>query len=91
VSLLIIDDPGMRKLPHTPAEHLLKAIMQRYKRASTLLTLNRPVDDRGKLLVDPAAVTSLLDRWTHHAHILKCVPRSWRPRCTPTSTWFGAA
>src|SRR3984957_7232288 len=40
VSLLIIDDFGMRKLPLTAAEDLLEIIMRRYERASTLLTSN---------------------------------------------------
>jgi DNA replication protein DnaC len=80
VPLLIIDDLGMRKLPHTAAEDLLEVIMRRYERASTLLTSNRPVDDWGKLLGDTAAVTALLDRLLHHAAVLKCGPRSWRTR-----------
>jgi DNA replication protein DnaC len=62
VPLLIIDDLGMRKLPHTAAEDVLEIIMRRYERTSTLLTSNRPVDDWGKLLGDTAAVTALLDR-----------------------------
>lgn len=80
VSLLIIDDLGMRKLPHTAAEDLLELVMRRYERASTILTSNRPVDDWGKLLGDNAAVTALLDRLLHHGHILKCGPRSWRTK-----------
>ena len=54
--------------------------MRRYERASTLLTSNRPVEDWGKLLGDTAAVTALLDRLLHHAHVLKCGPRSWRTK-----------
>jgi DNA replication protein DnaC len=80
VPLLIVDDLGMRKLPHTAAEDLLELVMRRYERTSTLLTLNRPVDDWGKLLGDTAAVTALLDRLLHHAHVLKCGPRSWRTK-----------
>jgi DNA replication protein DnaC len=80
VPLLIIDDLGMRKLTHTAAEDLLQLIMRRYERTSTLLTSNRPVDDWGKLLGDTAAVTALLDRLLHHAHVLKCGPRSWRTK-----------
>jgi DNA replication protein DnaC len=80
VPLLIVDDLGMRKLPHTAAEDLLEIIMRRYERVSTLLTSNRPVDDWGKLLGDTAAVTALLDRLLHHAHVLKCGPRSWRTK-----------
>jgi DNA replication protein DnaC len=78
--LLIIDDLGMRKLPHTAAEDLLELIMRRYERASTILTSNRPVDDWGKLLGDTAAFTALLDRLLHHAHALKCGPKSWRTK-----------
>ena len=80
VPLLIIDDFGMRKLPHTAAEDLLEIIMRRYERASTLLTSNRPVEDWGKLLGDAAAVTAMLDRLLHHGHVLKCGPRSWRTK-----------
>jgi len=80
VPLLIIDDLGMRKLPHTAAEDLLEIIMRRYERVSTLLTSNRPVEDWGKLLGDTAAVSAMLDRLLHHAHVLTCGPRSWRTR-----------
>lgn len=80
VPLLIIDDLGMRKLAHTAAEDLLELIMRRYERASTLLTSNRPVDDWGTLLGDTVAITALLDRRLHHAHALKCGPRSWRTK-----------
>ncbi len=80
VPLLVIDDLGMRKLPHTAAEDLLEIVMRRYERASTLITSNRPVEDWGKLLGDTAAVSALLDRLLHHAHVLACGPRSWRTR-----------
>ncbi len=87
VPLLIIDDLGMRKLPPTAAEDLLELIMRRYERASTILTSNRPVDDWGKLLGDTAAVTALLDRLLHHAHVITCGPRSWRTKVhTATDT-----
>jgi DNA replication protein DnaC len=52
--------------------------MRRYERRSTIITSNRPVDDWGKLLGDTAAVVALVDRILHHAHVLKCGPRSWR-------------
>jgi DNA replication protein DnaC len=70
VPLLIVDDFGMRKLPHTAAEDLLEIIMRRYERFSTLLTSNRPVEDWGKLLGDVAAVSAMLDRLLHHGHVL---------------------
>ena len=76
--LPIIDDLGMRKLPHTAAEDLLELIMRPYERVSTMLTSNRTVDHGGKLLDDTAAVTALFDRLLHHAHILECGPGRWR-------------
>lgn len=80
VQLLVIDDLGMRRLPATAAEDLLELVMRRYERASTIVTSNRPVEDWGKLLGDTASVSALLDRLLHHAHVLKCGPRSWRTR-----------
>jgi DNA replication protein DnaC len=84
--LLIIDDLGMRKLPATAAEDLLELIMRRYERASTLITSNRPVEDWGKLLGDSAAVSAMLDRLLHHAHVLKCGPRSYRTQRADVAT-----
>jgi DNA replication protein DnaC len=86
VPLLILDDVGMRKLPHTAAEDLLEIIMRRYERCSTLLTSNRPVEDWGKLLGDVAAVSAMLDRLLHHGHVLKCGPRSWRTKTAVTES-----
>ena len=86
VPLLIIDDLGMRKLPHTAAEDLLEIVMRRYERTSTLLTSNRPVEDWGKLLGDTPAITAMLDRLLHHAHVLTCGPKSWRTRLHPERT-----
>ena len=72
VPLLVLDELGMRKLALSP-----EIIMRRYKRASTLLTSNRPAD-WGKLLGNAAAV--MLDRLLHHGHVLKCAPRNWRTK-----------
>lgn len=82
VPLLIIDDFGMRKLPHSAAEDILELIMNRYERASTIITSNRPVDDWGNILGDTAAVTAMLDRLLHHGHVIKFGPKSWRTRKT---------
>lgn len=59
VPLLLIDDLGMRRLPHTAAEDFLEIVMRRYEKASTLITSNRPAEDWGKLLGDTAAVAAL--------------------------------
>jgi len=88
VPLLIIDDLGMRKLPHTAAEDLLEIIMRRYERASTLLTSNRPVDDWGKLLAIPrpsprSSIGCSITRTSSNADLGAGAPGS-RPTCAPT-------
>lgn len=80
VSLLIIDDLGMRRFPLTEAEDLLEIIIRRCEQASTILTSNRPIEDWGKLLGDNAAVTAMLGRLLHRLHILNAGPRNWQTR-----------
>jgi DNA replication protein DnaC len=80
VSLLILDDLSMRKLPLTAAEELVDIIMRRYEPASTMLTSNQPVEYWGKLPSDAAAVRAMFDRLMHHCHVLNCGPRSSRTK-----------
>jgi DNA replication protein DnaC len=65
-------------LPPIIGEDLLALTPSRYQRASAILTSNRSVEDWGTLLGDTTAVTALLDRLLHHAHVIICFPRSWR-------------
>src|SRR2546425_105541 len=50
VPLLVLDDLGMKRLPHTAAEDLLEIVMRRHQRAPTLITANRPLEDWANLL-----------------------------------------
>lgn len=78
LSLLIIDDLGMKKLPASAGEDLLEIVMQRYEKAATIITSNRPMEDWGKMLGDNATAGVLLDRYLHHAHIIQITGRSYR-------------
>jgi len=69
--LLIIDDFGMKALPKRSGEFLFEIVMRRYETRSTMMTTNRPVEDWGKLLGDVATATAILDRFLHHAEIIK--------------------
>jgi len=77
-ALLIIDDFGLRTLPKTAAEDFLEVLMRRYEVNSTIFTSNRPIDDFGKVLNDHTAAMAILDRFLHHAHIIKIKGRSYR-------------
>lgn len=90
IPLLIIDDLGMQRLPSTAAEDLLEIVMRRYERVSTIITSNREVDEWGKRLGDTAAVSALLDRLLHHAHVIRCGPKSWRMHNSTTLKSSGA-
>jgi DNA replication protein DnaC len=76
--LLIIDDMGMKQLPKRSGEYLFEVIMRRYELRSTIMTSNRPLEDWGKLLGDVPSATAILDRFLHHAEIIKITGNSYR-------------
>ena len=80
--LLIIDDMGMKQLPKRSGEYLFEVVMRRYETRSTLMTSNRPLEDWGKLLGDVPSATAILDRFLHHAEIIRIAGKSYRLRQT---------
>jgi len=78
--LLIIDDMGMKHLPKRSGEYLFEIIMRRYETRSTMMTSNRPLEDWGKLLGDVPSATAILDRFLHHADIVRITGKSYRLR-----------
>jgi DNA replication protein DnaC len=77
-NLLVIEDFGMRRLRETAAEDLLEIFMRRYEKGAIIVTSNRPVEDWGKILGDNAAASVILDRFLHHAEIIKLDGKSYR-------------
>ncbi|HEV3236683.1 MAG TPA: IS21-like element helper ATPase IstB [Gemmataceae bacterium] len=78
--LLVIDDMGMKQLPKRSGEYLFEIIMRRYETRSTMMTSNRPLEDWGKLVGDVPSATAILDRFLHHAEILRLNGKSYRLR-----------
>jgi DNA replication protein DnaC len=78
--LLIIDDMGMKQLPKRSGEYLFEIILRRYETRSTIMTSNRPLDDWGKLIGDVPSATAILDRFLHHAEIIRITGKSYRLR-----------
>ena len=76
--LLVIDDLFLRKLPANAGDELAEVVMNRYEKASTIITSNRPLEDWAKLLGDAVVAGPLLDRLMHHGHLLKFEGKSWR-------------
>lgn len=77
-NLLVIEDFGMRRLPGTATEDLLEIFMRRYEKGAIIVTSNRPVEDWGKILGDNAVAGVILDRFLHHAEIIKLDGKSYR-------------
>jgi len=76
--LLIVDELGYVPLSKTGAELLFEIFSQRYERASTLVTSNLPFDEWTEIFGSQRLTGALLDRLTHHVHILEMNGDSYR-------------
>ena len=77
-SLLIIDKLGYVPLSPTGAELLFEVFSQRYERGSTIVTSNLPFDEWTSTFGSERLTGALLDRLTHHVHILEMNGESYR-------------
>ena len=76
--LLIIDELGYVPLSQTGAELLFEIFSQRYERGSTIVTSNLPFDEWTSVFGSERLTGALLDRLTHHVHILEMNGDSYR-------------
>ena len=76
--LLIIDELGYVPLSPTGAELLFEVFSQRYERGSTMVTSNLPFDEWTSVFGSERLTGALLDRLTHHVHILEMNGDSYR-------------
>jgi DNA replication protein DnaC len=65
-------------LSTTGAELLFEVFSQRYERASTIITSNLPFDEWTSVFGSERLTGALLDRLTHHVHILEMNSDSYR-------------
>lgn len=78
--LLIIDELGYVPLSSTGAELLFEVFSQRYERGSVIITSNLPFDEWTSVFGAERLTGALLDRLTHHVHILAMNGESYRLR-----------
>ena len=76
--LLIVDELGFVPLSKTGAELLFETFSQRYERASTLITSNLPFEEWTEVFGSERLTGALLDRLTHHVHIIEMNGDSYR-------------
>ena len=78
VKLLIIDELGYVPLSQVGAELLFEVFSQRYEHGSTIVTSNLPFEEWTSVLGSERLTGALLDRLTHHVHILSMNGESYR-------------
>ena len=80
LTLLIVDELGFVPLSPTGAELLFEVFTQRYERGCILVTTNLPFDEWTEVFGSDRLTGALLDRLTHHVHILEMNGDSYRLR-----------
>ena len=78
LQLLIIEELGFVPLSTTGAELLFEVFSQRYERGSILVTTNLPLDEWTEVFGSERLTGALLDRLTHHVHIIEMDGDSYR-------------
>ena len=86
LKLLIIDELDYVPFSLTGAELLFEVFSQRYERGSTIVTSNLPFEDWTSVFGSERLTVALLDRLTHHVHILEMNGDSFRLKHS-TSRW----
>jgi DNA replication protein DnaC len=76
--LLVVDELGYVPLSSTGAELLFEVFSQRYERGSTMVTSNLPFEEWAGVFGSERLTGALLDRLTHHVHILELNGESYR-------------
>lgn len=83
VDLLIIDDFGLRKLTHEQSSDVYELIVERHRKASTIVTSNRDIDEWTPLFDDPLLAQSAIDRFANNAHQISMEGESYREKQGP--------
>lgn len=78
VDLLIIDDFGLTPVRPPGGEDLYEIVVERYERASTIITSNRDFSEWPAIFAEPLLASAALDRLRHHAHIIQMTGASYR-------------
>jgi DNA replication protein DnaC len=78
VDLLIVDELGYVPFTAVGSELLFEVISRRYEHGATLVTSNLPFDEWTSVFGSERLTGALLDRLTHHVHILEMNGDSYR-------------
>ena len=86
--LLLLDDFGLRKLTAQQSSDSYSdsydVLVERHRRAATIITSDRAVDEWVALFDDPILANSALDRFAHRAHQIVMEGPSLRAASAPS-------
>ena len=83
LDLLVIDDFALRPLDATTTADFYELVVERHKKAATILTSNREPAEWMSMTTDPMLAQSAVDRLTGNAHTLIIEGPSYRQRQPP--------
>jgi len=76
--VLILDDFGLKELDHNTRLALLQILEDRYRKGSTIITSQLPVNKWYEYINEPTFADAILDRLTAHAHKIELKGKSLR-------------
>jgi DNA replication protein DnaC len=82
--LLLLDDFGLRKLTAQQSGDFYDVLVGRHRRAATIITSNRALDEWVALFDDLILANSALNRFAHRAHQIVMEGPSLRAASAPS-------